>query len=354
MSIAMLEDPFKTHDILDDLESIFWSILYGAIKYFSGTVTFDMKAFFSQSEIEINGRLHVVGGGMKKGLLESTSLTNIPFDCAPLRELISHLSRVWRKYYRARVDVSEAPSNEEARQEYETQREKLSKPAFWLDIFDQLLKRSDWLAADTIADRYPPKPAKKHCEEVREQLLTAVIASEGMSRPFDHDNHNDNEDNDDGDGDHDMGLLPVSAAHDFPARSCHSELSDVYETAVSSPLRSPPEPQDMVFPRIPASPPKTVSNTLAGSGSEGSAPSLQLNSNRKRTMSARGGDDEESTDGGIQSPLPTAKRPKKSALRSIRADETGKVEVSARSSQSRSDSGSRGYVRSGAKHRSGP
>ena len=97
MSIAMLEDPFKVHDILDDLESIFWSLLYGAIKYFSGAIKVDTKAFFFQSEVEINGKLCLVGGDSKGRLLESAALTNMAFDCAPLRELISHLSRVWRK-----------------------------------------------------------------------------------------------------------------------------------------------------------------------------------------------------------------------------------------------------------------
>ena len=36
MSILHLQDPDKVHELVDDLESVYWACLYGSIKLFAG------------------------------------------------------------------------------------------------------------------------------------------------------------------------------------------------------------------------------------------------------------------------------------------------------------------------------
>ena len=78
MSIAMLQDPFKVHDILDDLEATFWAYLLGVVKHFAGNITFSLNDLFYQDYKEIDGTPHRIGGRAKRGLLESGELLSWP------------------------------------------------------------------------------------------------------------------------------------------------------------------------------------------------------------------------------------------------------------------------------------
>ena len=35
MSIALLQNPEKKHDVLDDIESVLWTMLYGSLHWFT-------------------------------------------------------------------------------------------------------------------------------------------------------------------------------------------------------------------------------------------------------------------------------------------------------------------------------
>lgn len=261
MSIAMLQDPFKPHDILDDMESIFWSLLIGAAKYFAGKIQISMEDFFYQKTKLIDGRLYVVGGNLKRDLL-ADDLSDMPFDCVPLRDLITRLSNIWRNYYRIRSDVKPTSTDSEAQAEFKQLREQLSKPAYWIAIFDEALARKDWLKADTIEDRYPSKSDKEADMQDRDQHFVSVVDVETF-------------------------LNNVKDKKNDPSSSL-TKPSDSDASRSSSPLSDVPDSQDAVFPAIHPGPPQTVSNR---SGSEISMQSYQWNSNGKRTLSIREDDD---------------------------------------------------------------
>lgn len=284
MSIAMLEDPFKAHDIVDDMESMFWSLLIGAAKYFDGEIEISMEAFFFQQNKLIDGKLYVVGGDSKWTLLATSSLADMPFNCAPLRDLITQLSDIWRKYYEAKFKFDARPSNRKAEEKYRKRHEQVSKPAYWIAILDKALKRKDWLEADTIEDRYPSKSEKEADMQARDQHFIRVVYVETFLNK-----HKDNN--------------PTSSL---------SESSDPVASRSSSPFTDVPDSEDEVFPAIHPGPPQTVPNR---SGIGLSMQSYQLNSNGKRTLSIRGDDDSEGERPADDHPTPAdhmAKRPRRS------------------------------------------
>lgn len=91
MSSAMLKDPFKIHDFNDDMECLFWSLLIGASKYFAGKITMSYEGFSHRMTKTIEGKLYFVGGEFKRSILHGSSLSNMQFECAPLRDLITRL-----------------------------------------------------------------------------------------------------------------------------------------------------------------------------------------------------------------------------------------------------------------------
>lgn len=307
MSIAMLEDPFKAHDIVDDMESIFWSLLIGAAKYFAGKIQISMEDFFYQKTKLIDGKLYVVGGNVKRDLLH-TDLSNMPFDCAPLRDLITRLSDIWRKYYEAKARFDARPSNRKAEEKYRKRHEQASKPAYWIAILDKALKRKDWLEADTIEDRFPSKSEKEADMQARYQHFIRVIYVETFLNK-DKDNN------------------PTSAPL--------SESSDPVASLSSSPFTDVSDSEDAVFPAIHPGPPQTVSNR---SGSGLSMQSYQLNSNGKRTLSIRGDHYSEGDRPADDHPTPAdhmAKRPRRSLRAASKPSERSR-------SSSRERSGSLG------------
>ena len=343
MSIAMLKDPLKGHTILDDMESMFWSMLYGAIRYIAGDITLSLEPFFQQQIETINGRLYLVGGDSKLLLLVVHKLINLPFLCGPLRELISQLAVIWGNYYRA-FHEKQAFGTEEYQAEYDRQYQLLSKPSFWIAKFDAALAKEGWLPDDVIQDRYPPKPSKQVDEAVRVKLLTAVIASEVVgSRSKTDDNDHADLDDDNAPPAAEAVVTPLTP----PDSALASGILDPPPHGASPPLTDLPEFQEEVFPPVPPGPPLSAFDGAGGSNSSGSAPSLRLNSNGKRTMSIRGDDSgEESADGGPQSPLPATKRLKRNLpIRSLLSDVEG-FRSGERSGDSRGSVGQEVHARS--------
>lgn len=151
MSILLLRNPKKQQDILDDIESVFWVIVYVAAKYFEGDIQLDMTVFDQRENCMIDGEVHPVGGRKVHWLL-FRSLEQLRFTCEPLGELIRDLAHEWGRFYLLHWMFDET---EDSRVAFERKQDELSKPSFWIAKFDIALRKSNWEAADTIPDRYP-------------------------------------------------------------------------------------------------------------------------------------------------------------------------------------------------------
>ncbi|KAI0702995.1 hypothetical protein BC835DRAFT_1410786 [Cytidiella melzeri] len=203
MSIAMLADPLKAHEALDDLESVFWALLYGAMHRFDHTnnATILIKMFDEKDPTALpDGSIAYIGGSGKRAALGKLH-TGLRFTSLPLQTLICRLANEWDDYYIAQTAASRAdnstttvvgtsnvqgpaitrpesvpamPSRRThkvkdhrepadlsavARKNYEALRTKLSDAQYWLDIFDDALEQEGW-TKDVIPDPYPRGSSK--------------------------------------------------------------------------------------------------------------------------------------------------------------------------------------------------
>lgn len=153
MSIALLRDPQKIHEIADDLEAMFWTLIYSALHTFKHEGKFNMDAFnwhwreFRQDGVA-TGR--VTGGTLKRAALADFSVT---FDCKPLQRLIVELADTLDSYYMAIDSLKKAERNAEwnpsrvpiAREKLDEQHAIISTPRFWREIFERALAASEWI-----------------------------------------------------------------------------------------------------------------------------------------------------------------------------------------------------------------
>ncbi|KAI0087092.1 hypothetical protein BDY19DRAFT_995175 [Irpex rosettiformis] len=176
MSIAMLRNPDKVHEILDDLEAIFWTFLYATLHRFRHTSTFNIEAFSWWEDEQCDGAPtgRVLGGQLKNEALPYIPNT-VKFACKPLQNLITVLSLALYDYYNyvntssiLNAVVDEDPTDVDARERYETvcafrdrQHALLSKPAFWRKKFDNALKKGGWIDDISTDALYASRTAQK-------------------------------------------------------------------------------------------------------------------------------------------------------------------------------------------------
>ncbi|KAK7688395.1 hypothetical protein QCA50_008768 [Cerrena zonata] len=99
MSIALLRDATKLHDIFDDLESLLWVLLFFAVRNFKYTGKFNMRVFNEATEVSDteNGRI-VLGGDWKLTWLLQ-EVYKMGFVCKPLQDFFDSYSRLHLDHY---------------------------------------------------------------------------------------------------------------------------------------------------------------------------------------------------------------------------------------------------------------
>lgn len=117
MSIERLkgERAYHSHTLLDDLQSVFWNLLWQALRYCKHSARFFLRAgdnFFDHFTVTMqgDGQIRFVGGGKKQAALRNPDLHKLPFEAAPLRELISFIASKWRRYYHLSEMLDESDS----------------------------------------------------------------------------------------------------------------------------------------------------------------------------------------------------------------------------------------------------
>ncbi|KAI0703015.1 hypothetical protein BC835DRAFT_1410814 [Cytidiella melzeri] len=86
-SIAMLADPLKAHEALDDFESVFWAVLYGVMHRFDHTnnATILVDMFDEKYPIALpNGAIAYIGGRAKRFALDTLD-TGLRFTSLPCK-----------------------------------------------------------------------------------------------------------------------------------------------------------------------------------------------------------------------------------------------------------------------------
>ena len=176
MSIAVLKNPDKLHEILDDLESSFWTFLYASLHRFEHKSKFNMDVFtYHKPEYE-NGAPtgRELGGNEKQEALRDLSKT-VQFSCKPLQKLIKKLAAALDDYHTSSATMiskksllEDDPEDDWTKHLYDEAsktREKLytllSDPSWWLDRFDSALKEQGWFDDVATVEMYPTRTQKQ-------------------------------------------------------------------------------------------------------------------------------------------------------------------------------------------------
>ncbi|KAI0804831.1 hypothetical protein BC629DRAFT_1591058 [Irpex lacteus] len=175
MSIALLEDPDKPHELIDDLEALFWTLVYAALHRFRHKSRISTRFFHSYWDEQRNDGVLTgrrIGGDLKREALPDL-VCKVTFDCEPLDSLIDDLAIKLNGYYHLKSDVLILKSRmkwnpkeaadiekryESARASLEAQQAQLNQPSFWRAYFSEALQRNDWV--DDVSEKVIYRPPK--------------------------------------------------------------------------------------------------------------------------------------------------------------------------------------------------
>ena len=106
MSYPLLSDPGKVHDITDDLESVFWVLLFCAMHYYSLPDQDIPMDVFDYQSIDEDGRR--TGGNFKAAwVFSSSQLLDLRLTSADLHHLLRESQKCWLQYHTAMKGATE-------------------------------------------------------------------------------------------------------------------------------------------------------------------------------------------------------------------------------------------------------
>lgn len=148
MSHSLLSQPEKPHDITDDLESLFWVLVYGAMKWHSLPDQYIPFEGFDQYNLDGQGRR--IGGDFKSSwILSGDTLVRLRLTSPTLHKLIKDCRLVWWKFYNAKEGARDFEDMEVFHAEIMKTLGLAGKPVFWIERYSAIL--STW-------DAPPPPP----------------------------------------------------------------------------------------------------------------------------------------------------------------------------------------------------
>lgn len=170
MSIHQLKGYKHQYTILDDMESVFWVLLFGALHHLMyQNKVLDMNMFDDWKLHEIPGMPPVEQGGFQKySALHDHSIDSLKFQSTPLNDLVCDLADDWTTLYSL-----ENSHIDWVRKYSEDKRESLKNPMYTIEKFDVALARQDWPKdPDRVADQFPRKSADAFSQDAVESSST--------------------------------------------------------------------------------------------------------------------------------------------------------------------------------------
>lgn len=137
MSSSLLRNPDKLHELVDDLESVFWVFAYGALKYYALPQVLVPLAIFDEEHADEHGR--AVGGRLKNASLDQ--FPEIQYTSHAIKDLISDLSMSWFKFRIAQGGISRWGLGKAGKDDIMRTLELADKPCYWRDKFATVLRK---------------------------------------------------------------------------------------------------------------------------------------------------------------------------------------------------------------------
>ena len=180
MSTQLLSSPGKAHELCDDLESLWFVLLFESLHFVKHNKPdqIEMATLFDDHKVNSAG-VHVGGGG-KRGLYHSGLLVNkmLKFECTPFTILIRQIYQLFRSleaHYVAQEDdaVPSDPVKKDVR--------KLESCAGIQDLLAAALNSEGWSTCDKVEDQYPPtrRPTPQRKETVALSYVSHSLVPSG-------------------------------------------------------------------------------------------------------------------------------------------------------------------------------
>lgn len=136
MSVPLLRNPDKLHDLVDDLESVFWVFVYGAVKHYAlPPVPITLNLFDDQ---RVDGCGRAISGLWKDDALER--LDEVHYTSAALKDVIWDCSMAWQKFRIAQRGVSDFNWPVEMKEDIMKMLELAGKPSYWVAKVSHVLR----------------------------------------------------------------------------------------------------------------------------------------------------------------------------------------------------------------------
>ncbi|CAL1708939.1 unnamed protein product [Somion occarium] len=185
ISILLLQNPLKGHDVHDDLESSFWVLLYVSLHYFKHNqgqlidLTFFNECKEHHDGEDGDGEVHPLGGLKKSGFL-SHRLKHIKWRCAPLNSLIHAFGALLNdyQYYYEKADGNDDKS---AEAQFKAIQEQLDQVDIVLSLFDTALASDEWPENDALPDQFPRMTDKQEDQMIHD-LKSQAIATAALEK----------------------------------------------------------------------------------------------------------------------------------------------------------------------------
>ena len=189
----MLQKPTKKHDITDDLESLYWTILYTAIYRFKFTGEFDPRLFdeYFPHPDPVFGQI-IVGGQTKRFWLTQPKVL---FHCKALAKFLKVYGKFHTKFHTL---VDGAKGGQAGAKKLDAFRKEIEKNVYsLLQFFDNVLDgpQADWRNKG-VSDTKPERRTANAIERSRNHVREAAIYCSPWSDTEDV-NVNNNEGQDD-------------------------------------------------------------------------------------------------------------------------------------------------------------
>lgn len=157
MGIELLEGKRTDHQPIDDIEAVFWVLVYAVLRhcqhqnphFLNGNTLFDQ----SHNHISPDSQVFSLGGEAKRNWLSSIRVVSVPFDCPPLNELITDLSSQWG-LYDARRQIAKLSAGASDQLTYQEWRTDLANPDWSIQKLENALAQPGWLPDDFVVDQF--------------------------------------------------------------------------------------------------------------------------------------------------------------------------------------------------------
>ncbi|GJE92013.1 hypothetical protein PsYK624_081660 [Phanerochaete sordida] len=168
MPIRVMNDRQTVRQTVDDLESLYWSLLFGSLRFVKHNSPFTLfgdRDFFSSPTgcIPLDQSRFPIFINAKQGFLSGERLTNVRWQSSNFQEFMQELTDEWARYYRL-WDAERAFHQDDAvcSDEWNAISLKMNNAQWLIDKIDETLEKpsSGWMPGDIGPNQFEKLPAK--------------------------------------------------------------------------------------------------------------------------------------------------------------------------------------------------